>query len=299
MRRRTVQSKIRSFVSVLRSPVTPFGRLKTNSANREVLQSEIRMQIFVKLGLRTHESTDGQANRRVVLQSENWSFCSIGLLVMVLAAGGVWSFDRSVWQPSLVVCTVWDQLFRVVSCSVVVEDFRTSLFSDCSLMKTVTSKKKSWCAALPTRKRKIKSIASSVELNRFPSTAAPGSKSHPACHSPKSKRRSTEHHRSPNLDVKKCWQIQLNGKNKPNHWIHLTKVRSRNEKFVRKEGRPHELSCGYSRTCAIFFAPRPRALQFLFCKTSQILRRMGPVSKSATFLATESVNSAPQVWGRN
>ena len=41
------------------------------------------------------------------------------------------------------------------------EDFRTSLFSDCSLMKTVTSTKKSWCAALPIRKRKIKSIASS------------------------------------------------------------------------------------------------------------------------------------------
>ena len=55
------------------------------------------------------------------------------------------------------------------------------------------------------------------ELNRWPSTAAPGSKSHPACHSPKSKRWSTEHHRSPNLDGKKCWQIQLNGNNQPNH----------------------------------------------------------------------------------
>ena len=37
----------------------------------EVLQSEIRMQIFVKLGLRTHESIDGLANRRVVLQTES------------------------------------------------------------------------------------------------------------------------------------------------------------------------------------------------------------------------------------
>ena len=46
--------------------------------------------------------------------------------------------------------------------------------------------------------------------------------------------------------------------NQLNHWIHLTKVRSRNENFVREEGCPHELSCGYSRTCAIFFAPRPR-----------------------------------------
>ena len=60
-------------------------------------------------------------------------------------------------------------------------------------------------SALPTRKRKIK-VHCQFELNRFPSTAAPGSKSHPACHSPKSKRRSTvlaEHHRSPNLDGKK------------------------------------------------------------------------------------------------
>ena len=47
--------------------------------------------------------------------------------------------------------------------------------------------------------------------------------------------------------------------NQLNHWIPHTKVRSRNEKFVREEGRPHELPCGYSRTCAIFFAPRPRA----------------------------------------
>ena len=47
--------------------------------------------------------------------------------------------------------------------------------------------------------------------------------------------------------------------NQLNHWIHLTKVRSRNENLVREGGCPHELSCGYSRTCAIFFAPRPRA----------------------------------------
>ena len=61
-----------------------------------------------------HESSDGPANRRVVLQTENWSFCSIGLLIMALAAGGVWSFDRSVWQPSLVVCTVWDHRARKI-----------------------------------------------------------------------------------------------------------------------------------------------------------------------------------------
>ena len=61
---------------------------------REVLQNEIRMQVFVKLGLRPHESSDGPANRRVVLQIENWSFCS--RTVDVMAAHGVWSLDRSV-----------------------------------------------------------------------------------------------------------------------------------------------------------------------------------------------------------
>ena len=60
------------------------------------------------------------------------------------------------------------------------------------------------------------------ELNRLPSTAAAGSKSHSA-HAT---------HQSPNVDQlnnievqisiesrckKKCWQIQLNGKNQPNH----------------------------------------------------------------------------------
>ena len=39
--------------------------------NREVLQNEIRMQVFVKLGLRPHESSDGPANCRIVLQIEN------------------------------------------------------------------------------------------------------------------------------------------------------------------------------------------------------------------------------------
>ena len=69
----------------------------------EVLQNEIRMQIFVKPGLRPHESSDGPANRRVVLQTENCSFCSIGLLIMslALAAGCVWSSDQSVRQPGL------------------------------------------------------------------------------------------------------------------------------------------------------------------------------------------------------
>ena len=246
---------------------------------REVLQSEIRMQIFVKLGLRTHESSDGPANRRVVLQTENWSFCSIGLLIMALAAGGVRSFDRSVLQPSLVVCTVWDQLFGVVSCSVVVEDFRTSLFSDCSLMKTVTSTKKSWCAALPTRKRKIKSIASSNWIDGRPlrllhqvqkPSCMPLTKVQTLINwtSPKSKSRWEKN------AGKSSWTERTNRTtvlNQLNHWIHLTKVRSRKQNFVREEGRPHELSCGYSRTCAIFshLVPGPlRKLQFSFCKTS-------------------------------
>ena len=237
------------------------------------------MQIFVKLGLRTHESSDGPANRRVVLQTENWSFCSIGLLIMALAAGGVWSFDRSVWQPSLVVCTVWDQLFGVVSCSVVVENFRTSLFSDCSLMKTVTSTKKSWCAALPTRKRKIKSIASSNWIDGRRSTAAPGSKSHPACHSPKPKRWSTEHHRSPNLDGKKMLANPVERKEptEPPFWTSWTTgFTSRKSDLETKnlfaKKAVHTNFRVDIREHAPFFShlvPGPlRKLQFSFCKTS-------------------------------
>ena len=47
------------------------NRWRTEGESREVLQNEIRMQIFVKLGLRTHESSEEPANRRVVLQTEN------------------------------------------------------------------------------------------------------------------------------------------------------------------------------------------------------------------------------------
>ena len=61
------------------------AKARESSKNREVLQNEIRMQIFVKLGLRPHESSDGPVNRRVVLQTENCNFCSIGLLIMSLA----------------------------------------------------------------------------------------------------------------------------------------------------------------------------------------------------------------------
>ena len=46
-------------------------REEKNTSIREVLLSEIRMQIFVKLGLRTHERSDEPANRRVVLQTEH------------------------------------------------------------------------------------------------------------------------------------------------------------------------------------------------------------------------------------
>ena len=136
---------------------------------------------------------------------------------------------------------------------------------DCLLMKTVTSTKESWCTALPIRKTQNQ-VHCQIEMNRLPSTAATGSKTilHAA------------HQNPANVDQLNITEVQIEKKNacksiwtewtnwttalnQPNHWIHLTKVRSRNEKFVREEGRPHELSCGYSWTCAIFFAPRPRA----------------------------------------
>ena len=168
------------------------------------------------------------------------------------------------------------------------EDFRTSLFSDCSLMKTVTSTKKSWCAALPIRKRKKSQVHCKFELNRLPSTAATGSKSHSA-HAT---------HQSPNVDQlnitevqiiqtvdrismqKKCWQIQLNGKNQPNH---------RSEPAEPLDS-PHESTISKRKFCsrrrlstrtfvwifAPFFShlvPGPlRKLQFSFCKTSLIPR---------------------------
>ena len=189
---------------------------------------------------------------------------------MAMAAGGVWSFDRSVWQPGLVVCTVWDQLFVVVSCSVAVEDFRTQLFLLRLLSHEdgdIDEEELVRCSSNPQTQNQVHC---QFELNRWPSTAAPGSKSHPAHDAT---------HQSPNVDQLNITEVQISmvkkknaGKfswtertnrttvlNQLNHWIHLTKVRSRNEKFVREEGRPHELSCGYSRTCAIFFAPRPRA----------------------------------------
>ena len=46
----------------------------------EVLQSEIHMQSFVKLGLRPHESSDSPANRRVVLKIELPSLILIALV---------------------------------------------------------------------------------------------------------------------------------------------------------------------------------------------------------------------------
>ena len=67
---------------------------------------------------------------------------------------------------------------------------------------------------------KIKSIVSSNWIDSRPLLHQVQKAILHATH-PMSKRRSTvlaEHHQSPNLDGKKeCWQIQLNGKNKPNH----------------------------------------------------------------------------------
>ena len=264
--------------------------------SREVLQSEIRMQIFEKLGLRTHESSDGPANRRVVLQTETWSFCSIGLLIMALAAGGVWSFDRSVWQPSL----VWDQLFGVVSCSVVVEDFRTSLFSDCSLMKTVTSTKKSWCAALPTRKRKIKSIASTSSnwIDRRRSTAAPGSKSHPCM--PLTKVQTSINWTSPKS--KSRWKkmlanpVEWKEPTEPPFWTSWTTgFTSRKSDLETKnlfaKKAVHTNFRVDIREYAPFFShlvPGPlRKLQFSFCKTSLLLNMHSCTDQKKVFVYSQ------------
>ena len=174
--------------------------------NRKVLQSEIRMQIFVKLGLRTHESSDGPANRHVVLQTENWSFCSIGLLIMALAAGGVWSFDRSVWQPSFVVCTVWDSSLGWFLVRWWWKIF--ALLSSPTALSWRRWHRRRRVGSLLFQPANAKSSPLPVRTESIPvyCCTMPGSdrsKSDPACLSPKSKRWSTEHHRSPNLDGKK------------------------------------------------------------------------------------------------
>ena len=157
------------------------------------------------------------------------SFCKQKIEVSVRSDCWSWPWRQVVCEvltglSSLVVCTFWDQLFRVVSCSVVVEDFRTSLFSDCSLMKTVTSTKKSWCAALPTRKRKIKSIASSNWIDGRLRVLHQVQKAilHATHH--KSKRLSSEHHRSPNLDGKKMLANPVERKEptEPTFWTSWT-----------------------------------------------------------------------------
>ena len=108
---------------------------------------------------------------------------------------------------------------------------------------------------------------SDARVFRKISHSLPGSKSHPACHSSKSKRRSTEHHGEVQISMgKKCWQIQLNGKNKPNH---------RSEPAEPLDS-PHESPISKRKICSRrrpstrtfvwifanmrhFFAPRPRA----------------------------------------
>ena len=232
------------------------------------------MQIFVKLGLRPHESSDGPANRRVVLQTENCSFCSIGLLIMSLAlvAGCVWSSDQSVRWPSrrLVVCTVWGQLFGWLVVRLWWRIF--ALLSSPTALSWRRWHRRRKVGALLFQSANAKSSPLQVRTESIAVYCCNRFKK-PFCtrHSPKSKRWSTEHHRSPNLGIsmqkkknagKSSWMERTNrttALNQLNHWIHLTKVRSRNENFVREEGCPHELSCRYSRTCAIFFAPRPRA----------------------------------------
>ena len=144
------------------------------------------------------------------------------------------------------------------------------------------------------------------ELNRLPSTAATGSKNHSA-HAT---------HQSPNVDQlnitevqisiesrcknlkKKCWQIQLNGKNQPNH---------RSEPAEPLDS-PHESPISKRKFCsrrrlstrtrehAPFFShlvPGPlRKLQFSFCKTSLIKsNKVRKVRKYDILVCTGLANS--------
>ena len=110
------------------------------------------------------------------------------------------------------------------------------------------------------------------ELNRLPFTAATGSKSHSA-HAT---------HQSPNVDQlnitevqisiesrckkKKCWQIQLNGKNQPNHRSepaepldssHESPISKR--KFCSQRRLSTRTFVWIFANMRHFFAPRPRA----------------------------------------
>ena len=225
------------------------------------------MQIFVKLGLRPHESCDGPANRRVVLQIENWSFCS---RTVACWYHGLWL--HMVYE----VLTCLSTLPRSLHClgSAVLDGFlwgcggKFSHFSllrlpshedgdidEGELMRCSSYPQNAKSSPLPDRNESIAVYCcnrfkkpSCMPLTRVQQTSIN------LWTSPKSKSK-----KNPCKSIWTEWTNWTTALNQPNHWIHLTKVRSRNEKFVREEGRPHELSCGYSRTCAIFFAPRPRA----------------------------------------
>ena len=89
---------------------------------------------------------------------------------------------------SLVVCTVWDQLFGVVSCSAA-----GRRFSHFSLLRLLSHEdgdidEEELVRCSQSNPQTQNQVHRQFELNRWPSTAAPGSKGHPACHPPKSKR---------------------------------------------------------------------------------------------------------------
>ena len=145
------------------------------------------------------------------------------------------------------------------------EVFRTSLLSDCSLMKTVTSTKKSWCAGLPIRKRKIKSIASSNWIDgRLLLQQVQKAILHAT-------------HQSPNVDrlnitevqismqKKKCWQIQLNGKNQPNH---------RSEPAEPLDS-PHESPISKRKICSRR-RPSTRTFVWIFANMRHLFRTSSP-----------------------
>ena len=188
---------------------------------------------------------------------------------LALAAGCVWSSDQSVRQPSLVVCTVWGQLFGWFLVGLWWRIF--ALLSSPTALSWRRWHRRRRVGALLFQSANAKSSPLQVRTesiavyccNRF-------KKPFCTCHSPKSKRWSTEHHRSPNVDrismQKKCWQIQLNGKNQPNHCSEPTEPLDS----------PHESTISKRKFCSRrrlstrtfvwifakvrhFFAPRPRA----------------------------------------
>ena len=140
------------------------------------------------------------------------------------------------------------------SCWVVVEEFRTSVFSVCFLKKIVpvTSTKKSCCcSSIYSAQRKSSELPGQNESIAV-YTAATAWKTIllTTDRSPIVDQLSFTEGRSPNLDAEKIacksslmgWTSRTTDLNQPSHLIRFTKLLSQNEKFVRREARPHKLS---------------------------------------------------------